>query len=191
MSFFGDIPSQGQKFHDLQQPLSIGRPESVIPCTLALELLIARNDRAAVAITGLWAYPAGFEFLVSGRVRPGILWEYAEDYASAEAQGPGLRMGIQFATGAKATNLRGLPCSDVDSRSDGPSMSMIMSGGGRGGFEWRYWVSPLPPLGPLAFVCEWPAFDIEETQASIDAETIREAAGRSIQLWPEPRHYGA
>ena len=146
------------------------RPESVIPGTLALELLMARNDRAAVAITGLWAYPSGFEFLVSGRIRPDVMWEYDEDYISAEAQNPSLRIGIQFATG------------------DGPSMSMILSGGGRGGFEWRYWVSPLPPLGSLAFVCEWPALGIPETRVGIDAETIREAAARSIQLWPEPRH---
>ena len=186
MSFFGDIPSPGHKFRDSQQIYS-RRPESVIPRTLAVELLIARNDRAAVAITGLWVYPAGFEFLVSGRVRPDVLWEHTEDEISAEAQSPGLHIGIQFATGAKATSFSALPDYGVDTSSDGPSMSMILSGGGRGGFEWRYWVSPLPPLGPLAFICEWPALNIPETRASIDAKTILEAAVQSIQLWPEPR----
>ena len=44
---------------------------------------------------------------------------------------------------------------------------------------------PLPPAGPLEFVCEWPAFGIAESRAGIDAQLILDAARRSVRLWPE------
>jgi hypothetical protein len=58
-------------------------------------------------------------------------------------------------------------------------------GGGPHSFfsRWRTW--PLTPARPLQFVCEWPAFDIPESRAGIDAQLILDAAQRSIRLWPE------
>jgi hypothetical protein len=41
------------------------------------------------------------------------------------------------------------------------------------------------PAGPLEFVREWPAFGIPESRAVIDAQLIRDAAERSVRLWPE------
>jgi hypothetical protein len=49
----------------------------------------------------------------------------------------------------------------------------------------RWWAWPLPPHGPLEFVCEWPPAGITETRAGIDAQLILDAARASIQLWPE------
>jgi hypothetical protein len=49
----------------------------------------------------------------------------------------------------------------------------------------RWWAWPLPPGGPLEFACEWPAFEITETRAGIDAQLILDAALRSVRLWPE------
>ncbi|MGH3398770.1 MAG: hypothetical protein ACRDPO_29200 [Streptosporangiaceae bacterium] len=50
--------------------------------------------------------------------------------------------------------------------------------------DWRYWVSPLPPPGPLAFVCAWPAFGIAESRAELEAAQILAAARNCIDLWP-------
>jgi hypothetical protein len=58
-------------------------------------------------------------------------------------------------------------------------------GGGLRHRNWSYWISPLPPAGPVTFVCEWAAAGIPETQVSLDAQLIVDAAGRSVQLWPE------
>lgn len=57
-------------------------------------------------------------------------------------------------------------------------------GGPRSSF-WRWWAWPLPPPGPLEFVCEWPPFGIPETRAGLDGQLILDAAARSIRLWPE------
>ena len=49
----------------------------------------------------------------------------------------------------------------------------------------NWWAWPLPPAGPIEFVCEWPVFGVPETRATLDAQLILDAAGRSTQLWPE------
>jgi hypothetical protein len=43
---------------------------------------------------------------------------------------------------------------------------------------------PLPPIGPLFFVCEWPAAGIPLTRVEVDSERLRDAAGRSRELFP-------
>lgn len=48
----------------------------------------------------------------------------------------------------------------------------------------HYWVWPLPPPGPIDFVCGWPAMGIGATQVALDAGPIRDAATRSVELWP-------
>ena len=58
-------------------------------------------------------------------------------------------------------------------------------GGGLRHRNWSYWVSPLPPAGPVTFVCEWAAAGIPETRASLDGQLIVDAARRSVRLWPE------
>jgi hypothetical protein len=53
-------------------------------------------------------------------------------------------------------------------------------------WEHRNWLWPIPPRGPVAFVCEWPALEIPLTCATLDAEVIRDAARRAVVLWPPP-----
>ena len=48
----------------------------------------------------------------------------------------------------------------------------------------RWWVWPLPPKGPLEFVCQWPMYGITETRVGVDAQLILDAAQRAVRLWP-------
>lgn len=77
----------------------------------------------------------------------------------------------------------GGPGPDGDAEPDGPILRQFMGGGGPRSLFTRWWAWPLPPAGPLEFVCEWPALEIPETRASIDAQLILDAAARSSQLW--------
>ena len=104
------------------------------------------------------------------------------------------RAGFQFADGSKVTSLAGVlpaPAAVVDTALDqepeGPLL--VPRGGGGGGQSWshRLWLWPLPDERPLSFVCEWPALGIALTRAEIDLDPIREAAGRSLQLWDDDR----
>jgi hypothetical protein len=93
------------------------------------------------------------------------------------------RFGVQFADGSKATNL-----AEMHFRlGERPKRPVLQRGGGSSGearADVAYWVWPLPPPGPLLFVCEWPAFGIPVTYHEIDSSLIRTAAAQTVPLWP-------
>lgn len=94
---------------------------------------------------------------------------------------------MQFADGSIVTNLSRRPFPEPDGEPTGPLL--VESGGGGGGrrYDFSYWIWPLPPPGPVTFVCQWPAYGIEESRAQIDARRLLDAAERSVELWPEIR----
>jgi hypothetical protein len=188
MSFFDDLPaveSEPARVHHPWDP-----PEAEFPVAVASgPLMLGRTDRAAVAITGISAYSAGFEIFVTARFRPG---PGESGHRGRKPGGPepvvsrrSFRLGLQLADGTKVIGQHGGPGPNGDAEPDGPILRAFLGGGGpRSGF-WRWWAWPLPPAGPMEFVCEWPGREIPETRAGLDAQLILDAAGRSIRLWPE------
>jgi hypothetical protein len=89
---------------------------------------------------------------------------------------------LQFSDGGKeAGSPGGRP--DRDSGPEGPVLYPFA--GGPHSFISRWWAWPLPPAGPLEFVCGWPASGTAETRAAIEAQLILDAAARSVRPWPE------
>jgi hypothetical protein len=172
-------------------PAWLGPPLNALPGIAPVELVIARTDETVVALAGIHAYPAGFEFTLCLRLRnPSPREEQQFPYLLDRAPFKGdplpdelLRFGVQFADGRKATNL-GRPSYDPEQEPDRPALSQHGGGGGGSAWDMRYWVWPLPPPGPFAFVGEWPARGIAESRAEIDAGSILEAAGRALTFRP-------
>ncbi len=48
----------------------------------------------------------------------------------------------------------------------------------------RYWLWPLPPVGPLTLVVDFPARGLAESSVTVDGSALRAAAGRAVPLWP-------
>ncbi len=163
-----------------------------------LELLIARSDTAAFAVRSITAYPDGFEFTLAAWVRnvrrPRRRARFHQSILltpfdmDEEGQFPAelLRFGIQFPDGASVTNIDETPW-DISPDATEPQHGMeSQSGGGSDDhYEQEWWVWPLPTAGTLAFVGEWPAYDIPETRVEIDASLIIDAAARSVPVWPD------
>jgi hypothetical protein len=174
-------------------PAWLGPPLNALPGIAPVELVIARTDETVVAIAGIQAYPAGFGFTLCLRLRNASAREEQQfPYLLDRAPFGGdplpdefLRFGVQFADGRKATNLDRPPHDPEGQEPDRPVL--IQHGGGGGGSAWdmEHWVWPLPPPGPLAFVCEWPGRAIAESRAKIDAASILEAARRTVTFWPD------
>ena len=175
-------------------PAWLGPPHNVLPGVAPVELIVARTDQTVVAIAGVRAYPTGFGFTVSLRLRAVSVREdqrlpqlfgpvFAEDPLPDEF----LRLGVQLADGRKATNLDRPPHDPEGREPEAPVLHQHGGGGGGSAWDFDHWVWPLPPAGPLAFVCEWPLRGIAETRAEIDAAPILEAARRAEILWPEDR----
>jgi hypothetical protein len=94
------------------------------------------------------------------------------------------RFGLQFSDGARVTTLSWEP-PPPNLTPEGPVMWPASGRGGGRCWDQGYWVWPLPPDGPLAFVCEWPAYGVALSKIEIDGGQILEAAARAEILWPE------
>lgn len=178
-----------------------GRPQGAPLGAAVGELLLARSRQAAAWLEYIDAYPEGFEL----EIRASTSVAYHE--LGRENDGPDvfgrhwpivgegrdvlppqlLRIGVQFADGRTATNVGG-----HDRPVGGPVM-WPLRGGGRGGggesrFHQGYWISPLPPTGPVGVVCEWPAVAIPVVRQEVDAQLILDAADKARALFGDGQH---
>jgi hypothetical protein len=187
MSFF-ERPPWRPPPQDPWPPAWLGPPEAVVPGIVPVELLLARTDDHAVLATDLLAYPTGLEFILATRPRPGRPRaphprDHVRDHGLFGHRG--LRLEIRFADGRVVGNHP--PHRPRHLAAEEPDQPMLYQGGGGGGdngYRLHHWLWGLPPPGPVAFVCEWPARQIPESQTEIDAGLILEAAGRAVPVWP-------
>lgn len=157
-------------------------PDNEVPVALALNVLLARTDDIAVALTGLQVYRTGVSFTLVARSRSEdrdlntVFWD----------RGPGdvhgrLLFGVEFADGRR-THAGGPP------RPGGqPDDLVLTQGSGSGGdrsIDQTWWLHPLPPAGPLTFVVRCPDLGIPETQVQVDATPFDAAAADVVELWP-------
>jgi hypothetical protein len=171
------------------QPPWAGPPYGVLPGTVALEVILAGSERAAVYLGRCAAYPAGVELEVRVLLAPDA--EELDPSLNGIYHRPGrsssyesmLRFGIEFADGRRVSNVGGRG-HGLD-EPDGPVLWGMGGGGGGGRWHQDFWVWPLPPAGPLSFVCEWPAAEIALTRVDVDGQVLTEAAGRAREMFPD------
>lgn len=168
-----------------------GPPRNVLPGVVPVEAVLARTDDVVVSVASLHVYPTGltFELVVLARTPErghgplggplGLSWTGVGPGAPPD----GLRLGVAFPDGRRATTL------DERWPDDGPDdVVRIRPQGGGGSDTFHHvgiWVTPLPPAGPLTFVCEWPAQGIPETRFVVDGADFAAAAGRALTVFSE------
>jgi hypothetical protein len=182
--FFRKSPARGPAPRRVHHPWN--PPEAEFPGIVAMDTLhFDRSEQAAVAIIGIAAYAGGFEFFLARRIRPGTLGLDEDPTPEMRRRRLGepeeFPISVQFSDGRQAVS--GRPRGDSE-----PTGPILQSRGGGGTshsqlFQW--WVWPLPPAGPLEFICQWPVYGIGETRVGIDGQVILDAARLSVQLWPE------
>src|SRR5690242_20263293 len=127
-------------------------PENEVPVSLPADRILARTDDVAVALHGLAVYTTGLVFHLAVRVRPAatkrvgldrVLWVHFP----AVREGEPFLVGVELADGRRATSLQ-----HPDPRSDVVFTNWGSSSSGPGGADQTWWLSPLPPEGPLRVV---------------------------------------
>jgi hypothetical protein len=213
LSFFEPPPPPKRPNRDTMAELPArqpwwGAPSNELGASVPLRLVLARTDDVAVAVVGATAYSTGVEFRLAVRRRPRS-WKELDDQEMGEfLEGDPfgrlfgrphrgrefppeiLRFGVQFSDGRKATTVGDMVPWDHGLDQDGdqePPGALLTQGGGRGGngeWESEFWLWPIPPPGPVAFVVEWPAKKIELSRQEVDAALFLDAAAQSELLWP-------
>ena len=180
MGFFDEFPDIEPESPAPHRPWDL--PNAEIPGIVPTQtLMIGRTDQVAVAVTGLSAYAEGFEVFVTARIRPPGAAGGRESRPDRVMIQRSFRLGMLLSDGSKVFGERG----GHDTEPTGPVLRAYMLGGLLHSHVSRWWAWPLPPAGPLEFVCEWAALGMPETRAVIDAQLILDAAGQSTRLWPE------
>jgi hypothetical protein len=165
----------------------------VTPAALSL----IRTDEVAVAISGLRAYPNGFEFTVHVRVHHEDLpWgmsptDSIADLRTRQAPDKALRLGVLYADGRRASTIS--RHSQAGDEASGEHLTFLEVGRGGTDRQWNgdFWVHPLPSDGLVTFVASWLLYGVAEARAELDSSTIHEAAGRAVILWPDDKPRGA
>jgi hypothetical protein len=175
---------------------------NVVPGIAPVAVILARTDQTVVAVTGIRAYPTGFDFTLNLRLRNldprerREFWPFPElgRHRGPPWSGEVLRLTIEFADGRSVTNLDPapsvpeMPAFEQPMLSSGPG-----TGGGAGGwsFDMEYRVRPLPPPGPLAFACVWPARGIPSARVEVDGAAVLGAADAAVTLWSDDPYCSA
>jgi hypothetical protein len=165
-------------------PEWIAPPENIKPAMVYVDLVLATTRTLTLAIALLEVFPTGigFELACAGH-------EGAHPYF----HGPplidgGLGFGVLFADGRTAIADDGSPRRPFLQRPSAPRLRVVSGGSGSGGgCRTTFWLWPLPPPGPLEFVCEWTLQGIPETGATVGAALLAGATDRCRELWLDER----
>jgi hypothetical protein len=159
------------------------QPEAEFPAVVPISALqFDRSEQTAIAITGLWAYTNGFEIFVTRLIRPDAPGFDGDPVPGAPrgmlAERQSFQICLQLSDGSKVIGGR-------RNGDDDPTGPILWPRGGGGSSHYmvmRWWAWPLPPSGPLEFICQ---LGTGETRVGIDAQLILDASRRSVRVWPE------
>jgi hypothetical protein len=159
-------------------------PENEIPVAVPLDVVLGRTEDAAIALTGVQVYTTGIAFVLAVRVRS---WPDDDHRGLGDLvfhhgrRGEQLLIGVELADGRRASNVGGR---GFRGESSGIVFHEAGGGGGQLAVDQSWWLSPLPPEGPVRFVCSCVPLHIAETSVELDGTAIARAAEEVVTLWP-------
>jgi hypothetical protein len=136
--FFPPPPAPREPESRPPSPEWMGPPYGVLPGAVALEVVVAQNEQAAVYIGRCAAYPTGLDFEVhvlaaasAGDLDPSLDGIYQRPGGGSTYEEM-LRFGVAFADGRKASNLGGFTRSgeEPEGRSCGEWVAAAEAGAG-------------------------------------------------------------
>jgi len=153
-------------------------PQTELPAIVPIDTLpFGPPGHTAIAITGLSAFSSGFEIFITQLVRPDHPGFDPDPVAGAISGPLSFEISLRLSDGLTVTTGK----SPGDAEPDGPILRRRGGGGTSHYRQMRWWAWPLPPSGPLEFICHLGTI---ESRVVIDAQLILDAARHSVRAWP-------
>lgn len=175
----------------LRMQRRMSEPDNEVPAPVPFTAVLGRTDELAVCIVGMHAFTAGLSFRLAVRLRhmrqglPHRMFEMVSGHGPGTPAEDRLLLGVEYADGRTVSNVNG---DDWFATGELPEDRLVLRPGGGGGgglsYDQRFWLSPLPPPGPVTIVSAWPALGLEEDSTHCDGQMLLDAAARALVLWP-------
>ena len=173
-------------------------PVRYLPVTVGGDLTLIREPGLLAFVGPICAYPVGFLFYLTISVDPQALDpappegppRYLVNFSARtpDERASAASIGIGFSDGRTAGSGDGmagrLTPPDIRLNYSG-EISPLRSNAPRLTVESCWWVSPLPPEGPVHFAVTLPGLPGGAGIAALDASLITAAASQSSPLWPD------
>lgn len=177
-----DPVAEDEVDEDYDQPEWAGHPHAVVPGRSNQVATLFRAEAATLVLCCIDAYPIGLEFNLRMLTAATERDHMPLDFDGAKHSPRSVRFGVQFSDGRNWSNLS--PAATYPISSEREDIVVMSQGGGGGGrfWEFRFWLWPLPPEGPLTFYADWPAKSIPETSTVLDATELRSLAQSAVRI---------
>ena len=206
MSFFDELPVPPER---PRQPKFVvppwaAPPSDELPAVVGVSQFLRRTPQMVMAVTSAEVYSTGCVLELVWTVRRGTetdaewaaLCERCFNRASFRAGphggGGGLRLGVAFPDGRKATADE-WPNWGIEPADPGPGPVLTTAGGGSGSgsddeanSSTKFWLWPLPPLGELRIVAQWTDLGMAQESMAVNGDELASAAERVQPYWPTP-----
>jgi hypothetical protein len=157
-------------------------PANELPVGLPISFLLARTDSLALMVHSFKVYTTGLDFNLAIRLRevhPHEIFNLMDGVALERR----LLLGVEYPDGRRAAN-SGAYDGLRRFAPERPLLRPHRGGGADLSYDQQFWLSPLPPDGPLALVCTWSAFGIDEVRHVVEDAALTSASSRVLVLWP-------
>jgi hypothetical protein len=190
MGFFDEAvaAANARAAADAEAEIDTSRPwirnNADIAMSVPIDGLLWSDDRAAIALSGVGALPNGFRFTVNLR------WRERDPQLGRGRRGRLRRPWLHGRPGPVVRLILGDGQSigaDIVEPDDSQQPRLVPQGSSATAtsVDHEFWVSPLPPPGPLVLALDWPQYDLVDLRVEIDSQLIRDAAARCPRLWEE------
>jgi hypothetical protein len=157
-------------------------PSNEVPRSVALDVVLARNEDVVVSLNGALAYRNGVLLQLRVLLRAGTGHDPSGALLGHGDPAGRILLGVEFSDGRRSSTMSapGMVAAD-------PAAPLLLSQGGGGDAQQAtgfMFLSPLPPPPELRLVCAWPSRGLGDTITTLPTEPILHAAARVDEVWP-------
>jgi hypothetical protein len=203
MSFFDDVPTPPQRTRMPRHvpPVWAAPPSDELPAVVSVGRFLQRTPRLVMAVKSVEVFTTGCVIELVWTVRRGS--ETDAEWAAVTEQcfnrpsfrrgakddgDGGLRFGVGYADGRKATEDGMRPWGPEETAPEGPVLMQAGGGGGAGSdeelsFSGKWWLWPLPSDGDLRVVARWPDRGMDESSVLISGAALTAPGGEIQRYW--------